>query len=230
LLFPALGAAYAIAAAFTVFLPAYSAERPLALDLTAHYDMDAHKAALVTTTPRGALPKPIRDQLDQPPVAAIPGTSAKLPNMPMLFEERPYASAVVTREPAAAGTPAGMVVLAIQLEAPGAQQVRLSIPEEARPASLQYAAVPNAVPLKAAANGFYVFSCVGRSCDGGVVRVTVPAASLDAPDEKLHAPWLVQGNWTGLPSAAQSVAALRTDAALPVHGGDSTLTTKRLAP
>jgi hypothetical protein len=215
-----------LAAALTLMLPAYSADRPLALDLTAHYDMDAQKAQLVTTAAPGALPKAIHDQLDQPPIAAIPGVPTKLANMAIAFEDRTFASATVTDEPAAGGP----TVLAIQLKAPGAQQVRLRIPEEARPISLQYGGAPSAIPMRKPVKGYYVFDCVGRSCDGSVVRVTVAQPAANSPATRTPEPWLVQGFWAGLPPAGQSVAALRTDAALPVQTGDLTMTTKRFVP
>jgi hypothetical protein len=223
LVFPVLGVAWLVAAVLTLVLPAYSADRPLALDLTAHYDIDAHRAQLVATDPAGALPKPIRDQLDEPPIAAIPGIKAKLANMALPFEARPYAVATVTREPA----PGSSTTLAIELKAPGAQQIRLRIPEDARPASLQYGNAP-ALEMRKAVAGYYIFDCVGRSCDGGVVHLKLAAPFANPP--ATQAPWMVQGYWKGLPPEGQSVAALRTDAAVPIQSGDLTMTTKRFVP
>jgi hypothetical protein len=226
LIFSALGGAYVLAVMLTIFLPAYSADRPLALDLTAHYDMDAHKAQLVATDDPGALPKAIRDQLDQPPIAAIPGIAVKFPNMAIPFEDRPFASATATREPVTGGP----VVMTIQLKAPGAQQIRLRIPEEARPISLQYGSGPHALPMTRPTAGYYIFDCVGRSCDGGVVHLTLAAPAASQSATQTPAPWLVQGYWGGLPPEGQAVAALRTDAAVPIQSGDLIMTTKRFIP
>jgi hypothetical protein len=223
LVFSGLGVAWLVAAVLTLALPAYSADRPLALDLTAHYDIDAHKAQLVTTDAPGALPKLIRDQLDEPPIAAIPGIKAKLANMTLPFESRPYATATVTREPA----PDGETTLAIELKAPGAQQIRLRIPEDARPTSLQYGDAP-ALEMRKAVAGYYIFDCVGRSCDGGVVHLKVAAPFANPP--ATQTPWMIQGYWKGLPPEGQSVADLRTDAAVPIQSGDLTMTTKRFVP
>lgn len=226
LIFPVLGAAYVIAVGLALMLPAYSADRPLALDFTAHYDLDAHKAELVTTAAPGSLPKPIRDQFEQPLIAAIPGVAAKIANLPIPFDDRLSALATITREPSSGGS----AVISIQLKAPGAQQIRLRIPEEARPISLQYGAAPHAIAMRTPVNGYYVFDCAGRSCDGGVVHVTVAAPAANPQATPTPTPWLLQGYWAGLPAEGKSIAALRTDAALPIQSGDLTMTTKRFVP
>ena len=59
----ALGAALFAGLAATAIVPAYSTDRPLALNFSAQYDMDNSRAALFAGARPGALPKVIRDQL-----------------------------------------------------------------------------------------------------------------------------------------------------------------------
>lgn len=224
---PVLGAAWVLAAALTLMLPAYSADRPLALSIAAHYDMDTHKAFVLAAAAPGALPAPIRKQLDLPPREIIPGVAAKVASHDIAFDgARPSASVDVVRAPAAADGPAQMDIV---LHAPGAQQIRLRIPEEARPTSLHYANAPNPAPLRKPTKGYYTFDCLGRACDGAVVRLTLARPDAETP-AALATPWFVQGYWAGLPPEGEAIAALRTDAALPIQTGDITVTTRRFAP
>src|SRR5690606_29180939 len=58
-----LGAAFLAALVTAAMVPAFSAERPLALNFAAHYDMDAREAELYASTPPGALPEAVASQL-----------------------------------------------------------------------------------------------------------------------------------------------------------------------
>src|SRR5689334_22005895 len=134
LVFMALGGGFVIAFAAALFLPAYSAERPLHLNLLANYDMDAKEAKLYASTDPGDLPPAVREQL-KVGETTLPGVTAKLASRPLDFVDRPSASATVLgKEPA----PGGGWLLNLQLSAPGAQLVRLRIPAGAFPTEFKY--------------------------------------------------------------------------------------------
>ena len=60
LVFSVLGAAFAIGVVTTAVVPAYSPDRPLALNFSAQYDMDERRAAVYAGARPGSLPKVIR--------------------------------------------------------------------------------------------------------------------------------------------------------------------------
>ncbi|MBI1360797.1 MAG: M20/M25/M40 family metallo-hydrolase [Alphaproteobacteria bacterium] len=225
LVFPALGGAWVLGAFLTLIFPAWSAARPTAFDIAAHYDMDTHKAELVAASKPGFLPKAIRDQLNEPPAEIIPGIDAKLAHHALAFADRPSASAAIESDT----TDGDVRTLTLRLSAPGAQQVRLRIPEQAQPRTLRLEGAPESAKLNKPMRGFYIFDCVGRACDGAAVTLTLAVPAQANPPDHVE-PWTVQGYWAGLPAEGERIAALRTDATLPIQSGDQTITTKRLTP
>jgi len=227
LMLPALGAAYLIAVITTVTVPAFSAERPLTLNFTAHYDTDIRQAQLVASAPPLALPKAIAEKLTTQAGEILPGVTTPLAFRPLAFTGRPRATLTVESDI----TMSAVRTLTLRMSAPGARMIRFRIPAGAHPTSLQLTGAPNLITMREPQNGAYIFDCVGATCDGGLVTLTL--ASATTPEEKAAAlayPWFVQGYWNGLPEEAAPIAALRTDAALQAHMGDVTVTTSRFAP
>ncbi len=226
LVFPALGGAWVLGAFLTLILPAWSAARPTAFDIAAHYDIDTKKADLVAAAKPGFLPKAIHDQLNEPPAEIIPGIDAKLAHHALAFADLPFASAKVESDT----TDGDVRTLTLRISAPAAQQVRLRIPEQARPRTLAFVGAPAPAKLTRPTHGFYIFDCIGRACDGASLTLTLAASAQKAGAAEDSAPWTIQGYWAGLPPEGQSLAALRTDATLPIQSGDQTITTKRFTP
>jgi hypothetical protein len=220
LVFMALGGGFIVAVAATLFLPAYSADRPLHLNLLAHYDMDAKEAKLYASTDPGDLPPVVREQLTVGETT-LPGVTAQLASRPLDFVDRPSATAAVLgREPAQGGG----WLLHLQLSAPGAQMVRLRIPAGAFPAQLAYAG--NTVAMRKPQAGYFIVDCNGRACDGAKLSFILkpPADAPAAPPQ-----WIVQGYWLGLPPDAAATADARDDASLRYQMGDVTVTTRKQA-
>lgn len=240
-----LGAVAIIAAVVTAMLPAYSVERPLALNFTAHYDMDASKAAVFAGARAGALPPAIRSQLSVGANPSPPGGAANLASKAIAFDPPGPATATVLSDDMTAG---GKRTVRLQFNAPEARQVRLRIPGAASPESVSFGGVTylfNTAPdelLQATAAGrqllearrkdgpaeTYYVDIVGRAANGATVDVTFAAQPADAKGEP--APWLVQGFWTRLPPDAQPLADARPDTAVHIQMGDVSITTKKLAP
>ena len=215
----ALGAAFVAGLAATLLAPAYSVERPLALNFSAQYDMDKSSAALFAGVRPGALPKAVRDQLTvgqiPSPIGSPPGLAAK----PLAFTSPPHATATLIGDLPAAG---GKRIIRLKMSAPGARTVRLRIPAGAYPAQMIYGGRPTAMvePL----SGYFTVEIVGRACDGAELEFTLtPPANAPAarPD------WVVQGIWPGLPPEARPLADARPDTAIPIQMGDVTITTKK---
>lgn len=219
--FGLLGGAYAIAVVVTILAPAYSAQRPLALNFVAHYDMDAREAALFASAAPGALPNAVGDQLKVSDAPVLPGVSAQLASRPLDFVDRPAASATVVEDVAGAE---GARTITLKLSAPGAQMTRLRIPAGAYPASLTYNT--STLAMREAQNGYFIVDCNGRACDGAKLQFTIDLPENYSPPKE-PAPWIVQGYWLGLPSEAAATASARDDAALRYQMGDVTITTKR---
>jgi hypothetical protein len=218
LVFPALGAAFAIAFVTTAMLPAYSAERPLHLNLVAHYDMDEGRADLYASADPGALPPAVRDQLSVGETN-LPGVSARLASRPLDFLDHPQASAaLVSREPG----PDGGSNVTLQLSAPGAQLVRVRIPAGAGPTGFSYGG--QQIAMSETQSGYFVVDCNGRSCDGAQLTFTLKPQDPRPADPPS---WIVQGYWLGLPPDADATANARDDAALRYQMGDVTVTTRR---
>jgi hypothetical protein len=214
-----LGAGLLAASAATLFLPAFSANRPLALNFNAIYDIDDRTARLYASAPPGALPHDIREQLTVGQAKPPPGVTASLASRPLDFVSRAYASADVVGEE----TANGKRMLRLQLTGPSARMIRLRIPAGAHPTQVKFN--DSVIAMREPQAGFYIIDIVGRSADGDVLEFTLdapaPVAAADKP-----APWLVQGFWTELPLDAQATAAARTDSSVRIQMGDVTVTTK----
>jgi hypothetical protein len=214
-----LAAAFFAALAVATLVPAFSKERPLALNFVAHYDMDSQEAELYASAPPGALPAAVASQLAVAEATTLPGITTRLASRKLDFVDRPHATATKVNETAGAD---GARVVTLQLSAPGARMVRLRIPAGAYPTQLQYG--PNTIAMREPMAGYYIIDCNGRACDGAQLTVTLnrPAdATTDVGD------WLVQGYWLGLPPDAAATAAARPDTAIQIQMGDVTITTDR---
>jgi hypothetical protein len=214
-----LAAAFFAALAVATLVPAFSKERPLALNFVAHYDMDTREADLYASASPGALPAAVSSQFTVGETTTLPGVSTRLASRKLDFADRPHATATKVSEATEAD---GARVVTLQLAAPGARMVRLRIPAGAYPIQLQFG--PNTIAMREPMAGYYIVDCNGRACDGAQLAFTLkrPAdATTDAGD------WLVQGYWLGLPSDAAATAETRPDTAIPIQMGDVTITTDR---
>lgn len=210
----ALGGVLGGAALVTLIMPAYSIDRPLALNFTAHYDMDEETAALFAGARPGALPAAIRNELSVGDIKSPPGASANLAARALTFAQRPFATATVLSEETNAGAER---IVSLRLSAPGARSIRLRIPAEAKPVRVRYDG--RVYDSRATGEGDYVIDITGRAADGAVVDVMLAS---EQPTE-----WLVQGIWSGLPDEASGLAALRPDTTVRIQMGDVTITTKK---
>ena len=210
----ALGGVLAGAGIVTLTVPAYSVDRPLALNFTAYYDMDEGAAALFAMARPGALPAVVRDQFSvgefKPPPGAAPGFAARQ----LTFAQRHFAVANLLSAENNAGAER---IVSVRLSAPGARSIRLRIPAEARPIRVRYDGRVHETRL--AEKGDYVIDITGRAADGAVVDVMLNS---EEPTD-----WLVQGIWSGLPDEASDLAALRPDTTVRIQMGDVTITTKK---
>jgi hypothetical protein len=215
----ALGAALVAGLAATAIVPAYSVDRPLALNFSAQYDMDNSKAALFAGARPGALPKEIRDKLT---VGEIPSPIGSPPNLAakqLQFAPRTPAMATLIGD---STTGEGDRVIRLQLSAPAARLVRLRIPAGAHPVKFGYG--DRTTALREPQQGYFIIEILGRAADGAVLEFTLkPPAG--APAEKPD--WLVQGVWTELPQEARAIADMRPDTAVRIQMGDTTITTKK---
>ncbi len=214
-----LGAAFVAALVTTAILPAVSTQRPLALNFTAHYDMDAREAELYASAPPGALPKAVADQLTVADATTLPGVTARLASRKLDFIDRLSANAALASETQDAD---GKRVVTLQLSAPDARMIRLRIPAGAHPTRLTYEG--STIDVREHQAGYYIVDCIGRACDGARVSVT-----LDPPEAPATATpdWIVQGYWLGLPPDAAVTAGARGEHTIPIQMGDVTITTKR---
>lgn len=210
----ALGGLVGGAAIVTFLMPAYSVDRPLALNFTAHYDLDAKSAAMFASARAGALPTAVRDQLTVGEIASPPGAASNLAARALDFRDVPEATATIVNDVTNA---AGQRIISTQLSAPGARSIRLRIPAAARPLKVAYGG--RAYESMAAANGDYVVDITGASADGASVEITL--GSTEKSD------WLVQGVWPGLPADAEPIANLRPDTTVRIQMGDVTIATKK---
>ncbi len=215
----ALGALLVVGLAVTALVPAYSSDRPLALNFSAQYDMDKSTAALFASTRPGALPKVIRDQLTVGDIPSPVGSPPNLAAKALPFATHTHAIATLIGDNT---TEDGKRVIRLQLSAPGARLVRLRIPAGARPTQLSFGDRVSA--LREPQQGFYVVEIVGRASDGAVLEFT-----LNPPTDAaaLKPDWLVQGVWAELPPEARAIADMRPDTAVRIQMGDTTITTKQ---
>jgi hypothetical protein len=212
----ALGGVLGGASIVTSLLPANSIDRPLALNFTAHYDIDEEAAALFAGARPGALPAVIRDQLKVGAFTPPPGVSATLAGRELAFAQRPFATATIVSQETNA---TGQRTIGLRLSGPDARSIRLRIPPEAKPIRVRYDGRDHEARL--AENGSYLVDITGRAADGAVLEVTLNATE---PTD-----WLVQGIYPGLPDEADDLAAQRPDTTVRIQMGDVTITTKKMS-
>lgn len=217
----ALGAAALVATVATLALPAYTAERPLALNFIAHYDLDESKAAAFASARAGSLPKAVRDQLTVGENPSPPGGAPNLASRAIAFTPPGMVDATLISDTTADD---GKRTIRLQMTAPDARQVRLRIPGAANPIAVGFGGAQYA--LRAGPAKTYIVDVTGRAANGATLDVTLAPRPAEANDKT--PPWLVQGFWTRLPGDAQSLADARPDTAVRIQMGDVSITTKKL--
>ena len=216
-----IGAAALAAIVATVLVPAYSVERPLPLNFTAHYDIDARQASVFAGARAGALPDAIRSQLTVGEHPSPPGAASNLASKAIAFAPPGPATATVLNDTTAED---GKRTIRLQFSAPAARQVRLRIPAAANPMSVAFGGADYAFGGGTAE--VYAIDIIGRAANGATVDVTLAPRPEGAEARPL--PWLVQGYWTRLPDDARSLADARPDTAVYIQMGDVSVTTKQL--
>ena len=217
----ALGAAALVATVATLALPAYTAERPLALNFVAHYDLDEGKAAVFASARAGSLPKAIRDQLTVGEYPSPPGGAANLASKAIAFASPGKVDAAIISDTTAED---GKRTVRLQMTATDARQVRLRIPGAANPIAVGFGGSQYA--LRAGPAETYIVDVTGRAANGATIDVTLAPRTSEA--EAAQKPWLVQGFWTRLPEDAKSLADARPDTAVRIQMGDVSITTRKL--
>lgn len=218
----ALGAVALIAIATTIALPAYTVERPLALNFTAHYDLDESKAAVFAGARAGSLPQVVRDQLTVGENPSPPGGAENLASRAIAFTPPGKVDTTIISDTTATD---GKRTIRLQLTARDARQVRLRIPGSANPISAGFGGAE--YKLRSGPADTYIVDVIGRAANGATVDVTLAPRS--AEDKSEPKPWLVQGFWTRLPDDAKSLAEARPDTAVKIQMGDVSITTMKLA-
>ena len=216
-----VGAAALAAIVATVLVPAYSVERPLPLNFTAHYDIDARQAAVFAGARAGTLPDAIRSQLTVGEHPSPPGAAANLASKAIAFTPPGPATATVLNDTTAED---GKRTIRLQFSAPDARQVRLRIPAAANPMSVAFGGAD--YPFGGGTAEVYAIDIIGRAANGATVDVTLAPRPEGAEARPL--PWLVQGYWTRLPDDARGLADARPDTAVSIQMGDVSVTTKQL--
>jgi hypothetical protein len=216
-----LGAVALIAVIVTIVVPAYSVERPLPLNFTAHYDLDEQKAAVFAGARPGALPEAVRSQLTVGENASPPGAAPNLASKAIAFNPPGPASVTVVNDATAAD---GKRTIRLQFTAPEARQVRLRIPAIDNPVSVAFGGAD--YPFRGGDASTYIIDVIGRAANGATVDVTLAPRPEGAEPRPLT--WLVQGYWTQLPADAKSLADARPDTAVYIQLGDVSVTTKKL--
>lgn len=219
LVFSGLGIAFLVSLGATAIVPAYSADRPLALNFSAQYDMDERRAALYAGARPGALPKSIRDQLTIGEVPPPVGNTNTLAAKKLDFAPRVHAIATLISDTASGD---GKRVIRLQLGADGARTIRLRIPAAARPTQMTYDG--RTIAMREPQQGYYIVEIIGRAANGATLEFTLQPAA-NAPAAKPE--WLVQGIWTDLPPEGRAIADTRPDTAVRIQMGDTTITTKK---
>lgn len=217
----ALGAAALVATVATLALPAYTAERPLALNFIAHYDLDESKAAAFASARAGSLPKAVRDQLTVGENPSPPGGAPNLASRAIAFTPPGTVDATLISDTTAND---GKRTIRLQMTAPDARQVRLRIPGAANPIAVGFGGAQYA--LRAGPTKTYIVDVTGRAANGATLDVTLAPRPAEANDKT--PPWLVQGFWTRLPDDAKSLTEARPDTAVRIQMGDVSITTKKL--
>ena len=210
----ALGGVLGGASIVTLVVPANSIDRPLALNFTAHYDMDEGTAALFAGARAGALPATIRNEMTVGEIKSPPGAAPNLAARALTFTQRPMATATVLSEEA---IPGGGRIVSLRLFGPDTRAIRLRIPAEAKPLRVRYDG--RLYEVRLAEGGGYVIDITGRAAHDAVVEVTLGAEA--------RTDWLVQGIYPGLPNEAAELAAMRPDTTVRIQMSDVTITTKK---
>lgn len=220
-----LGVVAVAAVVITALVPAYSVERPMPLNFTAHYDLDTQKAAVFAGARAGALPDAIRSQLTVGEHPSPPGAAANLASKAIAFAPPGPAIATVLNDTTAED---GKRTIRLQVSAPDARQVRLRIPAAAVPVSVAFGGADYAFGLNSSNTTaeIYAIDIIGRAANGATVDVTL--APRPEGSEAKPLTWLVQGYWTRLPKDAKSLADARPDTAVYIQMGDVSVTTKQL--
>ncbi len=215
----AVGAALLAAAAAALTAPAYSVDRPLALNVVTHVDGDTSAAHLIASAPPSALPEEMHDALPDMLEDVVPGFTLPVRGRALELRSAPAIGWRIESD----ATENGVRTLALVPSASDARLIRLRIPAEYKPVRVHLDGAPNPVIMK---DNAVVFDCVGRACDGRRVTISLDVSQPQAEDMP---PWIIQGYWTALPREALSVQELRPETALPVQMGDITITTRRIA-
>ena len=218
----ALGAAAVGAVVATIALPAYTVERPLALNFTAHYDLDEGKAAVFAGARAGSLPEAVRDQLTVGENPSPPGGASNLASRKIAFTPPGKVDVAVISDTTAED---GKRTIRLQMTAPDARQVRLRIPGAANPIAVGFGS--SLYALRAGPAETYIVDVTGRAANGATLDITLAPQTTVAKGGT--APWLVQGFWTGLPDDAKALADARSDRAVRIQMGDVSITTGKLA-
>ncbi|MEX0645502.1 MAG: M28 family peptidase, partial [Parvularculaceae bacterium] len=203
----AAGGALAVAVIAALLVPAYSAGKPLPLNVQYFLDADAREAKWLLSAAPG-----------EPAPAAMAALAAfERVDIDGLAEGRLAAPA-----PAAEIAPADIEILSDETVADG-RKLRFALAPNG--ADIMYVLVPEAAratdflhdgrPGKFGETGDQVLSCLGRACDGAEFEVSLGAGE--------PADWLVFGGRFGLPDAAGALVAARPDWASPIQNGDVTI-------
>ena len=218
-----LGVVSLVATVLTVMAPAYSVDRPLALNFTAHYDIDERQAAVFAGARAGALPDAIRTQLSVDAHPSPPGAQPGLASKAIAFDPPGPATATVLSDTTADD---GKRTIRLQFSAADARQIRLRIPAADMPLSMSFGGSKYPFRINSSAQRIetYVIDIIGRAANGATVEVTLAPKAASSVG-KLG--WLVQGYWTRLPPDAQPLANARPEAAVKIQMGDVSVTTKK---
>lgn len=109
--------------------------------------------------------------------------------------------------------------LRFRLRGPGADLLRLYLPEEAAPRRVQVGEYDFDLDGREAVRGQHLLFCTGPGCDDVEFTVDLAIADTAEPIEaELYA--IRYASVHGLPEAARRVAEARPPEAVPVHGGD----------
>lgn len=208
-------AAAIIAAAFAtgsaLIAPAYSAAKPLAMNIAYFVDADARAAQWLLASSDKSAPQPLRAVAPFEP-ADIDGVGKAMPaaHAPYL-ETTPPEVMVLADEPEGDGRR-----VRIALIANGADVVYLRIPEEAKPRRIASG------PVGAAFGdpGKQTLYCAGRACNETVFDIYLGA---NEPFD-----WLAFGLRFGLPRAAQPLVEARPQWTAPIQNGDVSIIRKKI--
>ena len=207
----AAGGALALAVVAALLVPAYSATKPLALNIQYYLDADAGEAKWL---------------LSAAPGEPAPEAMARLADFGRVDIEGLAEGRLAAPAPAVDLPPAGVTILSDESDGEG-RTLRVAFAPNG--ADIMYVAIPEAArltgvsqsgrPAKVEATGEVIFYCLGRACDGAEFEVTLGARE--------PADWLVFGGRFGLPEEAAALVAARPDWTTPIQNGDVTIVRRR---